>query len=423
MKQLYIQLETLSPLAVRTTYASRGAGTTGYVVGNTLLGSLAAAHRFWLPAKKEEFGELFLRGRILYPNLYPAVVDTTFDAWQNMYLPVYPIPKTAQTCKRYGGFLYPELEGNARHGVRDTLIDWALFKLSAQVDIQENDFEPWSAFLKYRRCIFCGEPMDCFHGYYRRDEASNRMLATTAHAARLQTHIKVDRESGTTRGGALYSRQVFDEGTKFWGALKLVDDSLASLLKDFINQVSSAGLVRVGSDRTRGMGKVRIEVVESREAVQERLATFVVRLQSFNIVLVENLAQWGLKSFQRNYFFSVTLHSPLILNDDFLRYRSTIDADILRELLGVPWEGLEQVYQNASMKRVMGWQELWGTPRMNEYAIDTGSVFLFQSATLPDQSVLDALFRLEEQGAGKRRAEGFGCLRISDPFHKEIVPR
>ncbi len=106
-----------------------------------------------------------------------------------------------------------------------------------------------------------------------------------------------------------------------------------------------------------------------------------------------------------------------------MRYHGTIDADILSELLEIPLEGLEQVYQNASIKRVMGWQELWGTPRMNEYAIDTGSVFLFRCMTPLTQPVLDALFRLEEQGIGKRRAEGFGRIFISDPFHKEREPK
>ncbi|MBV9710203.1 MAG: hypothetical protein JO011_04715, partial [Ktedonobacteraceae bacterium] len=67
-----------------------------------------------------------------------------------------------------------------------------------------------------------------------------------------------------------------------------------------------------------------------------------------------------------------------------------------------------------------GWQELWGTPRAAEYAIESGSVFLFTCPSPPDNALHNALFALEEQGMGKRRAEGFGRICISDPFHQLV---
>ena len=85
----------------------------------------------------------------------------------------------------------------------------------------------------------------------------------------------------------------------------------------------------------------------------------------------------------------------------------------------MPEDTFELLYQAASTKRVTGWNELWGTPRMNEYAIDTGSVFLFSSTVEMNEPLCEALFKLEEEGIGERRAEGFGRLRISDPFHLE----
>ena len=71
------------------------------------------------------------------------------------------------------------------------------------------------------------------------------------------------------------------------------------------------------------------------------------------------------------------------------------------------------------MKRLSGWQELWGTPRTNEYAIDSGSVFLFSSTQAADDSWLRPLFELEQRGLGRRTAEGYGRILISDPFHRE----
>ena len=66
---------------------------------------------------------------------------------------------------------------------------------------------------------------------------------------------------------------------------------------------------------------------------------------------------------------------------------------------------------------------MWGMPRANEIAIDTGSVFLFASSRELDDALIQKLLRLEEEGIGRRKKEGFGRIRISDPFHKEVALR
>ncbi|HWS84702.1 MAG TPA: hypothetical protein VN207_10640, partial [Ktedonobacteraceae bacterium] len=96
------------------------------------------------------------------------------------------------------------------------------------------------------------------------------------------------------------------------------------------------------------------------------------------------------------------------------------DTDTLQELLDCTIPKLECIYYAASLRRVTGWQELWGTPRTREFAIESGSVFLFACSSPPDQTLLKALFALEEHGMGKRRAEGFGRVCVSDQFHQQI---
>jgi CRISPR-associated Csx10 family RAMP protein len=418
VKRLYIKLETLASLSLRADHAALGVNSTSYITGNTLLGSLAAAHRLSYPNKKDEFERLFLRESILYPNLYPAGTNDTLSFWQDIHRPVYPVPRTAQSCKRYSGFLYPKTETNDAHGVRDTVIDWAVFKLGMKMDERERRFDPLDMLLAHKKCTLCKEPMDYFSGYYRRSDTLREMIAMKTAATRLQTRVGVDRESRTARGGIFYHRQVFDEGTFFWGEIKILDDQLIEGFKNFVNDVST--LLRMGTDRTRGMGKVKIEVIEPTEEVYDRRIEFGKRMQNFNTLLIEQMRSKGLERLLHHYFFTITLHSPLILSDESLRYRGTIDANVLEELLQMPVEGLEQVYQNTSMKQVMGWQELWGTPRPGEQAIDTGSVFLFR-CDKADSKVIDALFELEERGIGKRRAEGFGRICVSDPFHKEVA--
>jgi len=119
------------------------------------------------------------------------------------------------------------------------------------------------------------------------------------------------------------------------------------------------------------------------------------------------------------FYFALTLHSPLILCDPLLRYRGTVDEETLAELTDLPASTFHRLYQSASLRRVMGWSDLWGTPKMNEYAIETGSVFLFDYPPKAKDAVLTSLFALEEQGIGQRRNEGFGRVCISDSFHQE----
>jgi CRISPR-associated protein Csx10 len=419
MNQLYIWLTAESPLAIRSDHAAGGAEVARYIPGTAFIGSLAAVHRMLKPTETEEFKQLFLNENVLYPNLYPAVFKDK-QGLQVSNLPVYPLPKTAQSCKRHPGFLYPVDDENDAHGVRDSLIDWALFKLSGD---NKHVSDP-AKVLRDRKECSCHAMMDHFSGYYRRSElvAKEITAATESEYMRLQTHTGIDRESGTVQEGILYNRRVFEEGMRFWGAIKIPDDEeLLEKLTGFFKQVAQSGLVRVGTGRTRGMGRVTFNARKLVKSGPDSFKNFCDRLHTFHDLLEEPAKDLGL---QDRYFFALTLHSPLILVDDFLRYQGTLDPLTLKKLLGCD-ETIEinRIYQSAQMQRVTGWLEIWGVPRMNEYAVETGSVFLFScnaaKGTPENETLLRQLFKLEEQGMGKRRAEGFGRVSVSDQFHQE----
>ena len=198
-------------------------------------------------------------------------------------------------------------------------------------------------------------------------------------------------------------------------------DTLFAPLTSFLGKIGHKGLLRLGTGRTRGMGKVTLAAEEPDE--QDTLSTFKQHLDDLNDAFHKRAKDLKL-SVPEDYFFALTLHAPLILRDDFLRYQGVINAETLMQILkeyceeGVP--KLQDVYCASRVRRVSGWQELWGTPRTNEYAIESGSVFLFSCASLGGDALLKALFALEEQGIGKRRAEGFGRVRVSDEFHQQV---
>lgn len=431
MQRLYIRLTALSPLAIRSDHAPGGAVTASYIPCTTFIGALAEVHRLLRSNDVDDFAQWFLRGQVLFPNLYPAIFDD--PDLQNRNVPVYPVPRTAQTCKRHGGFLFPVKEENDAHGVRDSLIDWALFELGQNKEYNSDNVDSLVALEGHKECRRCGERMDSLGGFYRRNDVVKNQLIAAKERKRLSTHSGIDRASGTVQEGILFNRQVFEEGMRFWGMVKLPDDEqLISAFTRFINELGSEGLLRIGTGRTRGMGKVTINVerpvVPPKERSKEPLdpfESFQQRLNNFDDLLHGQAQRFNLHNLQNKFFFVLTLHSPLILHDELLRYRGNIDTSTLERLLkeklydrSVP--GLEHVYQNARLRRIAGWQELWGMPRTNEYAIEAGSVFLFACSSKPDNALYRALFALEEQGIGNRLSEGFGRVCVSDQFHQEI---
>ncbi len=180
MKHYSIELRAVSPLAIRSDHAPGGAATIHFITGTTLMGSLAATHRMLRSKRTDEFESLFLSDRIQYPNLYQAIFLD--KGMQESQFPVYPIPKTAQTCKRFPGFhkLEDEQSGEERHGVHDGLLDWAIFKLSNGMRYRRGDIAALEALQRHKLCQYntsdkpstyqpCDTTMDHFDGYYRRE--------------------------------------------------------------------------------------------------------------------------------------------------------------------------------------------------------------------------------------------------------------
>ena len=430
MQHFSLQLEAMSPLAIRADHAPGGVENAAYISGTTLLGSLAALHRLAHPGDTATFERLFLSGQVQFPDLYPASFQhNDFNKASN--LPVYPLPKTAQSCKRFPGFqpLKGEEVDDERHGVRDSLLDWAAFTLGSKANKAGKSID-LKALLKpledQKECLICKnekktkKPMDRFTGYYRRILSNGvEHLAKADAETRLQTRTGINRATGTVQESILYSRQVFEEYTRFWGMVH-IEDELAQPLQAFISEIGESGLARIGTGRSRGMGKAHLHLAEISVDERARFDDFKRRVANLDTALRDQVKTAFGPLELKPLYFALTLHSPVISYDELLRYRGVIDEAMLGELLNVPADTLELEYQNASTRQVRGWNELWGMPRTKEIAIETGSVFLFATNDVPDDALWRALFDLEETGVGRRRAEGFGRICVSDPFHLEV---
>lgn len=425
MKYIALNLTARSPLAIRADHSPSGATSAAYISGTTLAGSLAAVHRFLYPERNDDFARFFLSEQIQYPNLYPSTAkdeETEREKARSTETPqpVYPLPKTAQSCKRFSGFLVPKNppDESPPHGVRDSLFDWAQFELGGRTH------GSLKALIDQKSCK-CGKAMHAFHGYYRRRErklAGSSMVATDVDT-RLQTHTGIDRRTGTVQEGILYQRQVFEEEARFSGLVRLPEDEkIAGDFARFIGQVGDTGLVRVGTGRTRGLGKVHLSVSALPDE-QFSFSSFKKRVIEFDSVFHAQVDP-VLKATRNHsalewFYFALTLHSPAILYDPLLRTRGSIDEETLQEFSGLSAERLKRVFQAASTRCVAGWSELWGTPKLQECALESGSVFLFAFKARANEELYETLFKLEEAGIGQRRGEGFGRVCISDRFHVE----
>jgi len=93
-----------------------------------------------------------------------------------------------------------------------------------------------------------------------------------------------------------------------------------------------------------------------------------------------------------------------------MRYKTTIEPVDIGINYSHPVLGI------ADSRIISGWNSLLKLPKDDDIAILKGSVFVYSVDNL-DESTIETLYRLEREGIGKRRSEGFGRLTVCDQFH------
>lgn len=105
----------------------------------------------------------------------------------------------------------------------------------------------------------------------------------------------------------------------------------------------------------------------------------------------------------------VTLYSDVMLRDKLGRYTTDVYVftEALSRQLGMDTLVLKQAFVQETL--VGGFNRKWGLPLPQARALAMGSVFVFE----PPRCGPDALRRVEEEGLGLRRTEGFGRVGIN----------
>jgi len=384
MIELELTLRTESPLVLRASRTSaQFTPTLTYIPGATLRGALALN---WLRengAPNEEFRRLFLSGDVSFGPLFPSRNGVAGR----------PLPLSAVACKCYG-------PTHAR-SVGDSLLRLELADVLGTLE----PIKDWE------NCPDCCDQnpeypnkRDRLSGYYLAQEA----VATIKPAVRMLTGVGMSRTTGTAAQGILFSMEAVEEGQVFKGRVRIHGDG--AILVDRLKQLApQEKILRLGAARSRGQGRVRVVGWQS---VNPQETSLIERWDALNAAVGRLWARYGAEP--KGEYFTLTLESPLILRDEALRPRRP--DDLSAEDLGLPdWVERRRFILNEVV--LQGWNAAWHLPKQDTPALGMGSVLLFRVPANWRDAVLSRLEEIEREGLGKRRAEGFGRVRVCDPFH------
>ena len=210
-------------------------------------------------------------------------------------------------------------------------------------------------------------------------------------------------------------RRTLAAGQRFAGLVQFDDEELAARLREQL--LPPGATAWLGSDRSRGLGAVGVDGWQEAppaDDLPERLAGLAARLHAL-------AARAGAEVPADATYATLSLRAPALLADAFGRYRLAPSGADLAALLGLPAESLELRQARLGTARVEGWNGALGLPRPDAPALAAGSCWLVRFRGLEADAIIDALGRLERDGVGERRQEGFGELGVCDPLHWRLV--
>ncbi|OQX55444.1 MAG: hypothetical protein B5M53_04140 [Candidatus Cloacimonas sp. 4484_209] len=341
-----------------------------YIPGYTILGALA-----WKVANKcdlteetiyNKFIRLFRRGGIKVSPLYPCL-----RIYDDIY-PTVPSPLDFLTCKLYLGF-----KENGGHGVKGFAID---------------KDEP----KKCNECLNEGletplEPLNKFVPLYPEPK-------TVDVDKREEMHITIDPKTGRTRTGDLFSYTVIESGQYFMGTIEIENwDDFVNLCGIDDSQGAVSFELRIGKASSRGYGLGQVWLNEADTQI-----TFLGKPIEKRINLTQPI--------------TMTLITDTILVDRWGRFYSTLNKEILEQILGVEVEEVFNTY--VKTKNIDGFNAHLGLPKWRDCAIAAGTSIGFKIKDVESNNeIIERFKELEERGIGLRRNEGFGRVAFNHPLY------
>lgn len=186
-------------------------------------------------------------------------------------------------------------------------------------------------------------------------------------------------------------------------------EKLLSLLGDVVAISDDSCILRIGSARTRGFGKIRLS--------WERHDVQTVDTDVFNNLTREPESD--------KMCFTLMLRTPLLAYDMNGQPASTLSPEILRDYVPTLPPSVQLVPQGTLIEResVSGWSQVWGLSKPLQSYIARGSIFTYCVNRTELDSLVEWLNKISQNGIGERVQEGFGEVEICSSFHsKNVLP-
>ncbi|WP_298490572.1 CRISPR-associated RAMP protein Csx10 [uncultured Chloroflexus sp.] len=401
---MWLKIEPKEPLLLGEVRADSQflVGQT-YIPGRVLRGAWAE----WLARKGiDDVQILNTVGRVRIGNFFPAA------EWRHLRYAL-PLPMSALSCKRRGGFArepHPERRG---HGVVDTLLPHLVYYLLKE---QGARFPvPFSLL-----CQQCGDRMETFSGFYAVYQDGTDHFVHFRPRFHGQTKVALSRYRRASAEGMLYTASALsprvsapdrsdgDTALVFIGrVLPPVDDGALSSFKEALAKVA------LGALHTRGYGRVEVRDADvDLPPLRQRFEAFNQTLRALwqDIRRLAANAQ-GLPLEPQGLYFSVDLLASGVFQEQGI--------PTLVPTLPIGGHVLKPLFWMTRPDMASGWSTAWGLPKPTNLAARMRSAYVYRWDG-SQEDLIPALQALEEQGIGQRRDEGFGECLICHPFHQEV---
>jgi CRISPR-associated protein Csx10 len=340
------------------------------IPGKTLRGALAsrAAECFDLTDEVtyHAFVDLFLRGSVDFPVLYPLrqVARGNEGNGANFYAAV-PVPRDGFACK-----VYPQ------HPVQ-----WGT---------QSGE--------RIEECAECSNPVK---GVREAFLSLQEKLERFEPERRSEMHIRIDPETGRVEEGQLFEYAALESGQFFAGEIVCADEEAWDLLQTLADLKAGEPVsLRLGKATRRGYGKVTLwlEPMDGNSAymwVQKPVAERVKEGR-------EEL--------------TLTFLTDAVISDPWGRFVTGFKSEWLTQELSFPVRVIEG-RAFAATRLVDGFNTKVRLPRWRDIALAAGSTVRLRLLDLYTSELQDRLQEIERKGIGLRRNEGYGRVVFGHPLY------
>lgn len=387
---LAVELTLNSPTCIAQLPTAPGqvTETTPYLTGTVIRGGLAT---LWLrgrhyaelnPAEQQQFRQIFLNDDVTFQHAWPVDSDADGQTWI--------VPATAWTQKRHEGWLADTPRPGG--GVRDALV--AMLNGSIMTDTWRDWDRVDPGFVSESG------------GRWRGIRIHRRLITRTA-LNRIDDLRPLTR--GVTIAGQLYTFEALEVGQVFRSRITGPETVLTSIQ----NLLQPSGTtIGIGQGRSRGAGQVQISVdlydlPQQPDAAQQ---ADLVRVFSSRANAPDG---W--------LYLPITLEADMVLRDRYLIPCTSGDPQETLWRYLPPDAAFSMHLHDAVQTTHMigGWDALRRLPRPVQLAVRQGSVWVYKVPEADLDRALAWWQRVEMQGIGERRTEGYGRVRLLHPLHQE----